>query len=133
MGQVVGVTDGDTIRVMRNGEAVKVRLYGIDCPEKNQAFGSRAKQFTSELCFSKEVAVRVMDTDRYGRIIGDDALPSRRNLNREIVKAGFAWWYEEYAPDDKVLKQFQTNARLAKLGLWVDPSPIPPWDFRRRK
>lgn len=75
-GQVVGVTDGDTISVMHNGRAEKVRLHGIDCPEKGQAFGQRAKQFTSALVFGKEVTVTVHDSDKYGRTI-DEVKPSR--------------------------------------------------------
>src|SRR2546428_6183225 len=88
-GKVVGVSDGDTISVMHNGRAEKIRLNGIDCPEKGQAFGHRAKQFTSRLAFGKEVSVQVKGKDRYGRTIGDVILPDGRNLNREIVKAGF--------------------------------------------
>jgi len=71
MGKVVGVSDGDTISVMRKGQAVEVRLHGIDCPEKKQPFGTRAKRATSDLAFGKEVEVRVRDTGRYGRLVGE--------------------------------------------------------------
>jgi micrococcal nuclease len=89
-GRVVAVTDGDTIRVLRNRREVRVRLYGVDAPESKQPFGSRAKQFTSGLVFGKAVTVRVRDVDRYGRTVGEVILPDGRNLNQEIVKAGFA-------------------------------------------
>src|SRR2546422_9117216 len=99
-GKVVGVTDGDTISVMHNGRAEKIRLHGIDCPEKGQAFGQRAKQFTSTLVFGKEVTVTVQDSDKYGRTIGEVTLLDGRVLNHELVKAGLAWWYRKYAPED---------------------------------
>jgi endonuclease YncB( thermonuclease family) len=74
-GKVVGVSDGDTISVMWEGRAVKVRLHGIDCPEKGQPYGTKAKQYTSEMAFGKEVTVQVKDTDRYGRIVSEVILP----------------------------------------------------------
>ncbi len=91
-GRVVGVSDGDTIRVMHDGRGEKIRLYGIDAPEKRQAFGNRAKQLVSALAFGKVVKVEVKDQDRYGRTVADVILPDRKNLNHDIVKAGFAWW-----------------------------------------
>lgn len=97
-GRVVGITDGDTTSVMHEGTAEKIRLYGIDCPERRQAFGTRARQFTSSLAFGKEVMVKATGKDRYGRTIADVILPDGRNLNRELVKAGYVWWYRKYAP-----------------------------------
>ena len=132
-GKVVEVTDGDTISVMHNGKAEKVRLSGIDCPEKSQAFGQRAKQFTSELVFGKDVTVTVHDTDKYGRTIGEVKLLDGRVLSQELVKAGLAWWYRKYAPGDTTLERLETEARNAKQGLWVDPNPIPPWEWRHKK
>src|SRR2546426_12847875 len=82
-GRVVGITDGDTIKVMHNGRAEKIRLHGIDCPEKGQPFGTKAKEFTSAMVFGKTVTVRVTDTDRYGRTVADVILPDGRVLNRE--------------------------------------------------
>ncbi|MDA2912172.1 thermonuclease family protein, partial [Nitrospiraceae bacterium AH_259_D15_M11_P09] len=102
-GRVVGVSDGDTITVLHNGKGERIRLHGIDCPEKRQAFGNRAKQFTSTLVFGETVTVQVMDRDRYGRTVGEVLLPDGRSLNRELVRAGFAWWYWRYAPDDETL------------------------------
>ena len=88
--RVVGVTDGDTIRVLHNGREVRIRLYGIDCPESRQAFGTRAKQFTAELAFGQRVTVRVRDIDRYCRTVADVTLENGRSLNRELVSAGLA-------------------------------------------
>src|SRR5437773_3020072 len=84
-GRVVGVSDGDTITVMHNGRGEKIRLHGIDCPEKRQAFGTKAKQFTSEHAFGKNVTIKVKDTDRYGRTVGEVTLPDGKSLNEELV------------------------------------------------
>lgn len=131
-GRVVGVSDGDTIEVMRAGRAVRVRLQGVDCPESHQAYGTRAKQFTSELAFGKTVAVQVHGTDQYGRILGEVILPDGRSLNRELVRNGYAWWYRRYS-DDAVLQQLEEEARRERRGLWRDKNPTPPWEFRRER
>jgi len=130
-GEVVGVTDDDTIEVMREGKAEKVRLDGIDCPEAHQAYGGEARQFTSKEAFGKIVTVKVKEKDRYGRTVGEVILPSGKSLNRELVREGFAWWYREYAPDDKILERLESAARAAERGLWADAKPIPPWEFRK--
>ncbi len=126
-GKVVGVSDGDTITVMRLGRGEKVRLYGIDCPEKGQAFGNRAKQFTSEMVFGKEVLVKTHGCDRYGRILGDVFLPDGQSLNQELVRAGYAWWFRRYS-NDVTLARLEEEARAAKVGLWADPHAVPPWE-----
>jgi endonuclease YncB( thermonuclease family) len=131
--RVVGISDGDTIRVMHNGRAERIRLYGIDCPEKAQPFGTRARQFTGDAAFGKDVTVRVMDVDRYGRTVGEVILPDGRSLNKELVRARFAWWYRRYARGDRELDRLEDRARTARRGLWVDPSPMPPWEWRRER
>lgn len=132
-GKVVSVADGDTITVLRDKVQIKVRLYGIDAPEKAQDFGTVSRTFTSDLCFGKEVEVEVSDTDRYGRKIGKVNLPDGRSVNNELIAAGLAWWYEAYAKDDETLKQLQDEARMAKRGLWSRPDAVAPWEFRKRK
>lgn len=130
-GKVIGVSDGDTITVLHQGHPEKIRLEGIDCPEKAQAFGQRAKQFTSDLAFGKVVTVRGVETrDRYGRILGNVILPDGQNLNHQLLQAGFAWWYRKYSHDLQ-LEHMESEARKAKHGLWADPYPIPPWEWRR--
>jgi len=131
-GRVVGISDGDTIKVMHNGRAERIRLNGIDCPERGQPFGTRAKQFTSEMVFGKTVTLHVTDMDRYGRTVADVILPEGRVLNRELVAAGLAWWYRQYS-QDKSLGQLEAEARAARRGLWADPEPIPPWAWRHQK
>ena len=130
---VIGISDGDTIKVLQDGVSKRIRLWGIDCPEMKQAFGTRAKQFTGDLAFGKTVTLRVHDVDRYGRQVAEIILPDGRNLNQEIVRAGFAWWYRQYARHDKELERLEGEAKAAKLGLWVDKDPMPPWEFRRRR
>lgn len=129
-GKVVGVSDGDTIRVLHDGVAERVRLNGIDCPEKSQPYGHAAKQFTSVRVFDQEVTVQAISKDKYGRTIGDVTLPDGANLNRELVRAGLAWWYREYSKDVS-LGDLENEARLARQGLWAEPHPLPPWEFRK--
>lgn len=129
-GACVGVIDGDTITVMHDAAAKKIRLNGIDCPESGQAFGEKAKQFTSALCFGQQVSVEVKETDRYGRIVADVVIPDGRVLNREIVGAGLAWWYKRYSVDE-TLGKLESLARAARRGLWSGAHPTAPWDFRR--
>lgn len=129
-GRVVGVSDGDTISALRNGRAERIRLHGVDSPEKRQAFGQRAKQFTSDLVFGKDVTVRPVTQDKYGRLVAEVVLDDGRSLGEELLKAGLAWWYRQYSTDI-TLETLETGARLRKLGLWSDPTPTPPWEFRR--
>jgi micrococcal nuclease len=130
-GKVIAVSDGDTISVLLDGTAVRVRLNGIDCPEKNQPFGKRAKQFTSELAFGKAVILMERGSDRYGRLLADVLLPDGRSLNRELVNAGLAWWYRHYAAADWLLKELETDARISRRGLRRGTTPVPPWEWRR--
>jgi endonuclease YncB( thermonuclease family) len=131
-GRVVGVTDGDTIKVMHDGKAEKIRLHGIDCPEKTQPFGTKAKQFTSAMVFGKDVTIHLTDTDKYGRTVGDVILPDGRVLNRELIAAGLAWWYRKYSKDAS-LERLEEEARSAKRGLWADPDSVPPWCWRKQQ
>lgn len=132
-GNVVGVKDGDTIVVMHNGKGETIRLHGIDAPEKKQDYGTKAKQFMSDLVFEKTVIVKIKGKDRYGRTIGEIILDDGRNANHELVRVGLAWWYESYAKNDEILKKLQNEARANKLGLWSLNNPIPPWELRKIK
>jgi len=128
-GRVVRIRDGDSIVVLRDGVGVEVRLDGVDCPELAQAFGRKAKKFTSDLAFGKTVRLDGKGKDRYGRELAEVFLPDDRSLNRELVSAGFAWWYRKYSTD-RTLETLERAARTARRGLWADPKPVPPWDFR---
>ncbi len=126
-GKVISIADGDTITVLVEKTEHKIRFSGIDCPERKQAFGAKAKKFTGDRAFGKQVTVEVVDRDRYGRDIGMVILPDGSNLNHALVKAGLAWWYRKYSPKDKTLESLESAARKARVGLWSDPKPIPPW------
>lgn len=128
---MVGVADGDTLTVLHDRTPVKVRLFGIDAPEKGQAFGQRSKQFASEAAFSKTVTIVEHGMDKYGRTLGDVILPDGSNLNQELVRAGLAWWYRRYAPNDATMQELEQHARAEKAGLWVDKEPVPPWEWRK--
>lgn len=131
-GKVVGVADGDTITVLQDRTQYKIRLYGIDTPEKGQDFGNRAKQFTSGMVFSKQVQVVQKDKDRYGRVVGM-VYVGNTCVNQEIVRAGLAWVYHRYCKDSfcQEWADLEAQAKAAKIGLWSHLDPIPPWDYRR--
>lgn len=131
-GKVVGVTDGDTISVLHDGRAEKIRLDGIDCPESHQAFGAKAKHFTSDLAFGQIVTVKVKEKDKYGRTVGEVILQDGRSVNRELVQSGLAWWYRKYSTDQS-LGELEAQAKADHRGLWADQDPTPPWDFRQNK
>jgi endonuclease YncB( thermonuclease family) len=129
-GQVISVLDGDTIEVLHNQHPERIRLSGIDCPQKGQAYGKKAKQATSELVFGKEVTLQTHGKDKYGRTIADVIMSDGININQMLVKNGWCWWYPKYAPGDTVLEELDREARQAKKGSWADPQPLPPWDWR---
>ena len=133
-GKVVGVTDGDTLLVMHQGVAEKIRLAGVDCPEIGQEYGSRAKKFTADLVFGKKVKVLVKGKDKSGkRVVAEVLLQQGDNLGHELVRAGLAWWYRYYSPNDAVLKALERQAKAERRGLWSLESPIAPRDFRKQK
>lgn len=130
-GKVVGVSDGDTITVLKDREQVKVRLVEIDAPEKGQAYGNRSKQTLSELVLGKQVEIRERGTDRYGRTLGR-IYQSGLDVNAEMVRRGMAWVYVKYAKDQG-LYQIQAEAREQRRELWADKEPVPPWEWRRAR
>lgn len=130
-GPVISVQDGDTIEVLHNHHPERIRLHGIDCPEKGQAYGNKAKQATSALVFGKEVTLQTHGKERYGRTIADALLADGTNVNHELVKDGWCWWYRKYAPKDIELKTLEEQARQSKKGLWGERAPVPPWEWRR--
>lgn len=127
---VIGVSDGDTITVLRNGQRLKVRLANIDCPEKTQGFGERAKQFTAEKCFGKKVIVNAENLDRYGRHTGEVTLPDGTSLNKSLVAEGYAWCYQQFCHDASYLVS-EHDARDQRIGLWAESEQTPPWEFRK--
>ena len=130
LARVVSVHDGDTLTVLIERRQVKVRLTDIDAPELRQPFGSRSRQSLAELCFGKFASLDVRGHDRYKRTIAQVTCEGH-DANAEQVRRGFAWTYTRYAPVDSPLYAMQNEARSAHRGLWSDPAPVPPWDWRR--
>lgn len=146
IGVVVGVSDGDTITVLdAERQQHKIRLSGIDAPEKAQPFGQRSKENLSRLVFKKEVAVDWTKRDRYGRIVGKvmvqpsdcPTCPKTLDAGQAQLSVGMAWWYRKYTkeqpPEDRGRYEFdEQDAKARGVGLWVDNDPMPPWKWRRR-
>ncbi len=103
-GSVVSVLDGDTLEFLHNHHPERIRLNGIDYPEKGQAYGTRAKQAASELVFGKEVTLQMHGLDKYGRTLADVLLLDGTHVNHTLVKDGWCWWYRKYAPRNAELE-----------------------------
>jgi endonuclease YncB( thermonuclease family) len=130
-GHVVGITDGDTITVLRDDRTqVKVRLDQIDTPEIGQPFGQAAKKALSRLVFGKVVDIDANGLDKYGRTIGTVILDGEI-ANYTMVKTGYAWAYRKYLRNYDLLA-WEEDARNQRLGLWGEPNPIPPWEWRKK-
>ncbi|MBI5596627.1 MAG: thermonuclease family protein [Elusimicrobia bacterium] len=133
-GVVLRNNDGDTMALrLEDGTTRKIRLYGVDAPESSQPFGPEAQAFTQSLTAGRSVHVVVRETDDYGRLLGTVVLPDGRSLNRELVRAGLAWWYRYFSPElGGDYGRLEEAARGSRLGLWAQDKPEAPWDFRRR-
>lgn len=131
--KVIGIKDGDTVEILMDGKPQVVRLSHIDCPEKKQPFGNNAKQFASDLCFGKKVKLSTgWKKDRNKRLLAEIILSNGKNLNKELVKNGFAWHYKKYSKDNSY-DDLEKQARKQKLGLWNDKIPTAPWEWRKSR
>ncbi|WYD82075.1 MAG: thermonuclease family protein [Candidatus Electrothrix gigas] len=134
-GQVVKVLDGDTLHVKKRRKIVKIRLYGVDCPETKQRCGSEATTFATKLVADKKVRVETIHTDQYGRTVALVRV-GRKMLNRELVRAGYAWVYPAYCkrqPLCNELNELQATAKKKRKGLWQQKRPLAPWTWRKRR
>lgn len=137
-GRVIGVADGDTINVLDNTHTqYKIRLAGIDAPEKKQAFGTASKRSLSDLVYGKQVEVDWQKQDRYGRAVGK-VIVNGMDVNLEQIKRGMAWFYIKYQneqpPQDRLdYASAQDSAKQGRLGLWANSNPTPPWDYRKQR
>ena len=132
IGRVVSIADGDTITVLNSNKTQqKIRLHGIDAPEKSQAFGTKSKDALAALVFQKDVVVTVVDKDRYGRWVGE-VRQGGVDVNARMVRDGWCWRYPTY---DKAREYAaaQAEAQKEKRGLWADKDPVPPWEFRKKR
>lgn len=136
-GKVVGISDGDTITVLdSSNKQFKVRLKGIDAPEKKQPFGTKSKQSLSGMIYMKQVTIEWNKFDRFDRILGKVRL-GETDINLEQIDRGMAWYYKKYQSDlniDDRLRYLDAEERAKDLkkGLWVDQKPVAPWNYRKR-
>lgn len=131
-GRVLRVQDGDSFVMVHEGEERVVRLYAIDAPENDQAFGPEARRFLQEAIGGKTVLLTVRDTDQYNRLVAEVRVSEEGPiLNRLLVEEGLAWWYRSRRPGVGGYRTLEQEAREAGRGLWQDLNPEPPWEFRR--
>lgn len=129
-GRVVKVPEGDTIVISSHRREIKLRLHGVDSPEKGQPYWKEAKRYTSFMALDLEVRVKVVGKDELGRTLGEVFLPDGRLLNREILKEGLAWWDRRHSTDE-ALADMEALAEASRIGLWREPNPVPPWEWRK--
>lgn len=130
-GKVVAIKDGDTISLLYKRQTLTIRLEHIDCPEKDQPYATRARQFISDSCFGKNVTVTGTRFDRNKRLIGVVTTVAGTNINKALVEAGLAWHYRQYSCDSSYAL-LEKQARLQRKGLWAENQPTPPWLWRKK-
>jgi endonuclease YncB( thermonuclease family) len=128
---IIAISDGDTIKARCAEETIKIRLAEIDAPEKRQPFGQRSKQSLSDLCYLRQAKITPQTTDRYGRTVAHVACDGT-NASTEQVRRGMAWVYRKYS-NSPALLNIEAEAKAGGVGLWVDPEPVPPWEWRKWK
>ena len=134
-GKVVNVADGDTLTILNaENKQTKIRLYGIDAPEKAQDFGNVSREYLAGLVAGKTIEVTVVDVDQYGRSVGRIKVAGKE-VTEEMLKAGMAWIYTAYCkiPECKQWKQVESQAKTAKIGLWSNPTAQEPWLWRKER
>ena len=130
---VVGISDGDTFTVInRDKLQLKVRIYGIDAPEKGQAFGNRSKQALSSYIAGKEIEIDVQYQDRWGRSVAKAYTPEGEDIALLMLRDGMAWHFKRY-DSSREYANAEAEARNAGIGLWADANPTAPWDFRKHR
>jgi len=124
--------DGDTIKVVRNGKEEKIRLYGIDTPEKNQAYGQAATAAIKQILTGRDIKIKTLDHDRYGRAVAM-VYADGKNVNEIMVKGGYAWVYRKYCKNAfcNDWLQHEKKAKQSRRALWQDGNAQPPWEWRK--
>lgn len=128
---IIAISDGDTLKAKCPEETIKIRLAEIDAPEKKQPFGQRSKQSLSDLCYLKQAKITLQTKDRYGRTVAHVECDGT-DANTEQVRRGMAWVYRKYS-DSAALLNIEADAKAIGSGLWADPDPVPPWEWRRNR
>jgi micrococcal nuclease len=132
-GKAVNIPDGDTFTLLTNErKSIRIRLYGIDAPERGQDFYQASKKHLGDLLQGQTLTVHIRDTDQYKRIVGDVFLPDKRYVNKAMVEAGLAWHYKQFS-NDEGLAIAEQQARKSRIGLWKQTSVQPPWKWRKEK
>jgi len=131
-GLVVKIVDGDTYDLIRNGIQTRIRMEGIDAPERGMDYYKAAKDYLGNLCMNKRLRLVGTKKDRYGRIVAKSYLADGRELGEEMVRAGLAWHFTKYSSSFR-LARLEREARAARRGLWSINNPKPPWEYRKRK
>ncbi|MBF0444564.1 MAG: thermonuclease family protein [Magnetococcales bacterium] len=131
-GQVVWVQDGDSLLIKKGGKNIRVRLQGIDAPEKGQPFAEKAKYAAIKMAKNRNVQVVVKERDKFGRTVAKVILPDGRNMSYTMVEMGLAWRHIRYGKDPH-LKILEAQARKKGVGLWADKKPTPPWVYKRKR
>lgn len=133
-GTIDSVIDGDLITITSKGKEVEIRLFGIDAPEKTQAFGQSAKNFTGAMASGKEIRVEPISKDQYGKTVAM-VFVNGINLNEQIISQGFGWVYRQYCKESFCTDwlKLESNAKASQKGLWADANPTPPWEYRQKQ
>lgn len=130
-GRVVRITDGDTFEMLVAGnKKLRIRIHGIDAPEREQPFYRKSRDFLGTLCFQKQVSIQIVNKDRWGRLVAHAFTPDGQSIGYKMVENGFAWHFTRYS-NDPTLRRLENSARKNKAGLWADKNPVAPWKWRR--
>lgn len=130
-GKVISIIDGDTYDILIEGnKTIRIRMDGIDAPEKGMPYYKVAKNYLANLCFQKTIKFIKTDDDKHGRVVAKTYLDDGRELGQEMIRAGYAWHFKKYS-SDKIFSNLESSAKNKKIGLWADKRPIAPWLIRR--
>ena len=129
--RVITVHEGDRLTIRHDGRSETIHLKDIDCPELKQPYGKQAKHATAAFVGNREIVVRALTRDKRGWTSAEVLLPDGRNVGRELVKEGLAWW-QKSGSGDRSLGDLEELARAEAKGLWSEPNPVPPWKWKQK-
>lgn len=130
-GKVISIIDGDTYDILlRGNKSVRIRMEGIDAPEKGMPFYQKSKKHLSDLCIGKQVKINITGVDNLNRYLAYSYLEDGKELGREMIKEGLAWHFKKYN-SDSILSELELEAKNLRKGIWIDGNPMPPWENRK--